>query len=91
MRLNWNIAVGLQILLENNGSLTFEEIAKNTLISVLGSIQAGNIDGLLSPTENLRKKVQGIINANAATHATMRNISLISTVLTGLGIGENVQ
>ena len=29
--------------------------------------------------------------ANAATHATMRNISLISTVLTGLGIGENVQ
>ena len=28
MRLNWNIAVGLQILLENNGNLTFEEIAK---------------------------------------------------------------
>ena len=47
----------------------FEETAKNTLISVLSSIQSGSIDGLLSPTENLRKKVQGIINANAATHA----------------------
>ena len=33
MKLNWNIAVGLQILLENNGSLTFKEIAKNLGIS----------------------------------------------------------
>ena len=48
----------------------FEETAKNTLISVLNSIQAASIDGLLAPTENLRKKVGGIINANAAAHAT---------------------
>ena len=47
----------------------FEETAKNTLISVLSSIQAGNIDALLSPTENLRKKVGGIINANSAANA----------------------
>ena len=48
----------------------FEETAKNTLISVLSSIQTGNIEGLLSPTENLRKKVGGIIKANTATNVT---------------------
>lgn len=48
----------------------FEETAKNTLISVLNSIQAASIDSLLSPTDNMKKKVQGIINANAAAHAT---------------------
>ncbi|MGN0579213.1 MAG: zinc ribbon domain-containing protein, partial [Ruminiclostridium sp.] len=48
----------------------FEETAKNTLISVLNSIQAASIDGLLAPTDNLKKKVEGIINANAAAHAT---------------------
>ena len=33
MKLNWNIAVGLQILLDNNGCLTFKEIVKNLEIS----------------------------------------------------------
>lgn len=50
----------------------FEETAKNTLISILTSIQTGNIDNLLSPTENLRKKVGGIIYVNNAANATER-------------------